>query len=624
MCGIAGWFSRDPIPPESRASLDAMVGAIAHRGPDGHAARLLEHAALGHARLAIIDLAGGNQPMSTPDNSATIVFNGEIYNYRELRQSLIARGVDFRTHSDTEVILHLYQREGLHGFGKLRGMYAFALWDERQRIGILARDPLGIKPLFVAESPTGTFEFASEAKAILSRSQRGAEMDTGALHLLMNFRYLPDDRTMFKGIKQVPAGVIIEWRTNGSVTRHAIRSTSYEEHPDTLGALRESVRAHLTADVEVGAYLSGGIDSAAIVALANAESGTKLRTFTLDIGDDPDEAKNASRTAELLGNTNLQSPQPDGLGEALAEIIWNLEVPKVNALQVRQLAKLTRRHVKVALSGLGGDELFFGYNAHRILHLASSAYRWMPRVLCEKIGNSGVMALRALSGVRWSESERALVMLSQLGNWPRVYGVLRNLWDAPSLRTWIYGPRMLDTSLPDAFETLEEFWPRHQDPVVAMAEFEWHHKMVNDLLWHEDRLSMAEGLEVRVPFVDAQLAHHARQFDRQTLMPHGRPKGYLRDVLRSILPDEILARPKSGFQVNAPEFFHRHLRCWEDPFLSEDYIRNAGLFNPAFVRTILRYGTHKRTRWHYFMLYLILGTHLWVELFEKRAWPQPS
>jgi len=624
MCGITGWFSRDPIPSDSHASLVTMVEAIAHRGPDGHATRLLEHAALGHARLAIIDLAGGNQPMSTPDNSATIVFNGEIYNYRELRQSLIARGVEFRTHSDTEVILYIYMTEGLHGFTKLRGMYAFALWDERRQVGILARDPLGIKPLFVSESPTGTFEFASEAKAILAGNERRAEIDTGALHLLMNFRYLPDERTMFKGITQVPAGIVIEWRTDGTVTRHVIRSAQYDEHHDTLSALRESVRAHLTSDVEVGAYLSGGIDSAAVVALANAENGMKLSTFTLAIGDDPDEARNASRTAELLGNTNIQSLQSDRLGNELADIIWNLEVPKINALQVRQLAKLARRHVKVVLSGLGGDELFFGYNAHKILHLANNAYRWMPRVLCKKIGGMGVSALRTMSNVRWSEPERAMVMLGLLGNWPRVYGVLRNLWDTPALRTWIYGPRMLDIPHPDAFETLEELWPRQQDPVAAMAEFEWRHKMVNDLLWHEDRLSMAEGLEVRVPFVDAQLAHHVGQFDRRTLMPHGRLKGYLRGVLRSILPEEILARPKSGFQVNAPEFYHQHLRGWEDPFLSEDYIRHTGLFNPAFVRSILRYEVHKRTRWHYFMLYLILGTHLWVELFEKRAWPQPS
>jgi asparagine synthase (glutamine-hydrolysing) len=624
MCGIAGWFSRDPIPPESRTALNNMVGAIAHRGPDGRAARLLQHAALGHARLAIIDLDGGNQPMSTPDQGTTLVFNGEIYNYRELRQSLIAHGIDFRTHSDTEVILQLYQKEGLTGFRKLRGMYAFALWDERQRRGILARDPLGIKPLFIAESSVGTIEFASEAKAILARGGLSAELDMGALHLLMNFRYLPGERTLFKGIRQLPPGLVLEWRADGTLVQHATHSPPPKEYPDTLAALRESVRTHLTADVEVGAYLSGGIDSAAVVALANAESGAKLRTFTLDVGDDPDELRNASRTAELLGNMNMQSPQPDGLGGALAKIIWHLEVPKVNALQVQQLAKLARKHVKVALSGLGGDELFYGYNAHRILHRANAAYRWAPRILCKQIGIAGVTALHALSGIRWSESERALVMLSQLGNWPRVYGVLRNLWDAPALRAWIYGPRMLDASLPDAFETIEDNWPQQRDPVAAMAEFEWRHKVVNDLLWHEDRLSMAEGLEVRVPFVDVQLAQHAKRIDRQTLMPHGRPKGYLRGVLRSILPDEILARPKSGFQVNAPEFFHRHLRCWEDQFLSEDYIRNAGLFNPAFVRTILRYGSHKRTRWHYFMLYLILGAHLWVELFEKRTWPRPS
>lgn len=624
MCGIAGWFSRDPILPKARASLDAMVSAIAHRGPDGHATQFLRHAALGHARLAIIDLAGGHQPMATADGNITIVFNGEIYNYRELRQSLIARGVSFRTHSDTEVILHLYQEEGRHGFGKLRGMYAFALWDDRQKLGLLARDPLGIKPLFIAEAASGIVKFSSEAKAILAHDQHPAELDTGALHLLMNFRYLPGDRTLFKGIMQVPPGIVLEWQTTGKVVEHMTDPLIPEGRSDIPDALRESVRMHLTADVEVGAYLSGGIDSAAVVALANSESGTKLRTFTLDVGDDPNEARNAARTAELLGNTNLQLPQSDDLGKTLPKLIWHLEVPKVNALQVQELAKLTRRHVKVALSGVGGDELFFGYNAHRIMHMADAVNRWTPRFLSERIGETGASVLRALSSIPWSESERSLVMLQQIGKWPRVYGVLRNLWDVPSLRTWIYGPRMLDASLPDPFETIEQHWPRQKDPVVAMAEFEWRHKMVNDLLWHEDRLSMAEGLEVRVPFVDVQLAHHVIRLDRKTLMPHGQPKGYLRRVLRSILPDEILARPKSGFQVNAPQFFHRHLRCWEEQYLSEDYIRKTGLFNPAFVKTVLQYGSHKRARWHYFMLYLILGTHLWIEIFEKRSWPQTS
>jgi asparagine synthase (glutamine-hydrolysing) len=599
-----------------------MVGAIAHRGPDGQDTRLLQHAALGHARLSIIDLAGGAQPMSTPDRRLTIVFNGEIYNYRQLRQSLIGRGADFHTHSDTEVILHLYREQGWRGFGQLRGMYAFALWDDGEQRGLLARDPLGIKPLFIAQSSAGTMEFGSEAKAILARQPDRTSLDVQALHLLMNFRYLPGEHTLFEGIKQVPPGTVLEWHTDATVSQHVITPVVHDEHQDTLSALRASVRAHLTADVEVGAYLSGGIDSAAILALANAESGAKLRTFTLDVGDDPDEVKNAARTAELLGNQNLSAPQAEGLGAALPKLIWHLEVPKVNALQVQQLATLARQHVKVTLSGVGGDELFFGYNAHRILHMADVVHTWTPRLLCDLIGNAGASTLRALSSLPWSEAERSFAMLSQIGNWPRVYGVLRNLWDNPTLRTQIYGPRLLDATLPNAFETIENNWPRQQDPVAAMAEFEWRHKMVNDLLWHEDRLSMAEGLEVRVPFVDSQLAHHTNRFDRRTLMPHGRPKGYLRGVLQTVLPQEILVRPKSGFQVNAPEFFHRHLRCWEDQFLSDEYTRNAGLFNPTFVRTVIQYELHKRTRWHYFMLYLILGTHMWVEIFEKRSWPK--
>jgi len=586
-----------------------MIAAIRHRGPDGEGTYIAPYAALGHVRLAIIDLAGGAQPMRA--DGLTVAFNGEIYNYRALRAELVSAGHQFRTQSDTEVILAIYRTYGWRGLSRLRGMYALALWDAQARTGYLARDPLGIKPLFIADMPGGLL-FGSEAKAILAHGSIRAALDPAALHLLLNFRYLPGERTLFRGIRQLAPGMVLQW-TPEAVSQLRLPKGPWQALP--IGeALRNSVAAHMTADVEVGAYLSGGIDSAAIAALAKTHG--LCRTFTLAVGDDPDEARNAEESARLLGLENMcEAPAEDPL-ERLMRLIHALEVPKVNSLQVSQLAALAARNVKVALSGLGGDELFYGYNAHRIMHRAAWVARASPRLAQRVLGASAAVVLRRMSAIEWREPERAAQMLASLEEWPRVYGLLRNVWDAPELRRRIYGPRFLDVELPDAFEELSQRWPGDPDPVAAMARFEWQEKLVNDLLWQEDRASMAEGLEVRVPFVDSPLVAAVNKVPCSVLIDGGRLKGHLRQLLTPQLPQSILARPKSGFQVDAPSFFQRHLRPLAEEHLSERALNERGLFNASFVRSILALPPRRDFRWHYFMLYQMLGTHLWLEAFE--------
>jgi len=621
MCGITGWFSPAVVDRHESRRLEQMLQAIRHRGPDGQGTLIQDHAAFGHARLAVIDIEGGTQPMHSKDGKVAIIFNGEIYNYAEIRRQLITQGRQFNTHSDTEVILQLYQEEGWQGFARLRGMYAFAIWDSSTKTGLLARDPLGIKPLFLRKDNDGGIVFGSEGKAILAGGDGQTKLDEGNLHLLMNFRYLPGDRSLFCGIRQLEPGKVLEWRAQSPTREYTIPAPSFPSHSTILDGMRESVALHFTSDVEVGVYLSGGLDSAAIAALGKASGHSQLRTFTLNIGDDPNEADNAATTARLLGLRNLRENNLQDAGNVLPRLIWHLEKPKVNAYQGSRLAKLASRHVKVVLSGLGGDEIFLGYGAHRILHLACQTDALLPTSITSTTGRLGAGLATALPGPAWSETERALRMLESLGNWPHVYGLLRNVWDSPRLRHMIYGPRMLDSHLPDAFDTLEALWPDHPDPVAAMAEFEWRHKLVNDLLWQEDRVSMAEGVEVRVPFVDIALASEVRALDRRILMPNGRPKGYLRKILGEILPKEITERRKSGFQVDAPSFFEQYLSGPYGELLGEDKTRAIGLFNPKFVRQIRRYKARKGLRWHYFLLYLIIMTHLWIEIFEQRKWP---
>jgi asparagine synthase (glutamine-hydrolysing) len=609
VCGIAGWFSDAALNAEAPSRLNAMVEAVAHRGPDGRGHWLGKHAALGHARLAIIDPAGGKQPMQAGE--VTITFNGEIYNFRQLRGELASHGYRFTTESDTEVILALYRHGGWRAFSRLRGMYAFALWDDAHQVGYLVRDPLGIKPLFTAQSAAGLL-FASEAKGILAQGSVKPALDESSLHLLMNFRYLPGDRTMFRDIRQLPPGGVLEWRPERT-NEYELQSQDWPALPP-MEALQDSVAAHLTADVEVGAYLSGGIDSAAITALAR-EGGLR-RTFTLPVGDDPHEAANAKASAELLGLDNLQQGVTTDASELLPRLIRHLEVPKVNSYQLASLAALARTEVKVVLSGLGGDELFYGYNAHRLLDHASKVARWMPRRAAQVLGGGAAALTARLSRLPWSEAERAARMLAAEGKWPRVYGLLRNVWDGDSLRCSIYGPRMLEAELPDAFAEIERSWPAQSDPVAAMARYEWRGKMINDLLWQEDRVSMAVGLEVRVPLVDPAVAQAVERLGREELMPRGRLKGYMREMLRDVLPPQIMNRPKSGFQVDAPSFFHGRLLPLAREYLTPDRLQEDGLYNPAFVQTVLSAPPRKGFRWHYFMLYLMLMTELWREEFK--------
>jgi len=593
--------------------LNRMRDQLSHRGPDGQGHCLTGNAGLAHTRLSIIDLAGGAQPMHSADGAVSIVFNGEIYNYRELRSMLSGRGQHFRTHSDTEVIIELYRAFGWRGFSRLRGMYAFALWDKTTQSGLLARDLYGIKPLFFRREADAGLSFGSEAKAILARGGQ-ARLDPCALHLVLNFRYLPGERSMFAGIEQVPPATVLVWKPDGNVVSHRIDAPAPTGLPP-LDALRESVALHCTADVEVGCYLSGGVDSATIACFAREAGNPGLRTFTVAFGDDPQEAANAARTAELIGVRNLRSDAEASPADVLPRLIRHLEVPKVNAFQVSCLARHAARHVKVALSGLGGDELFYGYEAHSILLHAANLYRRSGGTSAW-FGRWAVKLFRGVPGTPWTEPERAIRMAAAGGHWPRVYALLRNVWDSESMRRMVYGPRMLQADLPDAFDVLESHWPDEPDPVRAMTLYEWRHKMVNDLLWQEDRASMAEGLEIRVPFVDAGFAPGILAMSRGDLMPGGTRKAYMRGMVSSMLPRELLVRPKSGFQVDSPSFVCDTLGGLVAEWLSEEKVRHYGLFNADFVRRILDLGPHRRYRWHYFMIYLMLATHIWIEQFD--------
>lgn len=628
MCGIAGFFRSGRQSEGAEAVLSSMLDAIAHRGPDGRGAALFPQAGLGHVRLAIIDIAGGNQPMCSRDGRYWISYNGELYNYRELRAALQRQGMEFQSSSDTEVILAAFAHQGNACLNSFRGMFAFALWDEQCLEGYLVRDRFGIKPLFYATLGE-QIVFGSEIKALLRFPGVNSSLDPDSLHLLMNYRYIPGERTLFTGIRHLPPGHLLHWQA-GRTTLRKWHSDAVE--PATIPSLEEvrarlatAVRRQLVSDVPLGGYLSAGIDSASILALALNKphlEPEQFPTFTIQTGDSPLEHVHAAETARYFHVPNFQNTVEADLERNLARLIWHLEVPKVNAYQSALVARLARKHVKVALSGLGGDEIFLGYTIHRYLdrlHLLNRKFGPLPRW-----SGKTMRPVMAALGLHFEEYARGCHALASLPDFSRVYGIIRNVWDSPDARRHMYGPRILDHNPGNAFTLLDREWNRAAvNPAEACAEFELQNKMVNDLLLQEDRLSMAFGLEVRVPFLDEDLVELISSIPSSVRMPGGRLKGLMKEAVAAWLPEPIRNRPKSGFQLPIHAVFDTHLRPLADRYLSPDRLKRDGLFNHDFVIKVLRARPDQRLRWHYFLLYLMIGTNIWLDIFENHE-PVPN
>lgn len=621
MCGIAGIFGVGEIDLDEN-TLNRMIFAIRHRGPDGSGIKVFSHAGFAHVRLAIIDIEGGVQPMSTADGRYHIIFNGEIYNYREIREDLEKNGVEFLTTSDTEVILKSFQKCGIEAVNSFRGMFAFAIWDEKNEEGYLVRDSYGIKPLFWKHSGKQLI-FGSEIKALLPVCRQCPDMDTHSLHLLMNFRYIPGDATLFEGVQHLPPGSVLHWTKDKHTIKRWVGDQGNDQTQngrvvDLQQLLQQAVTRQLVSDVPIGAYLSGGMDSATIVALASKHLAVAdFPTFTIQVGDDVNEAPNAKRTAELFKVLNHQEAIESNFGEILPRLIYHLEVPKVNAWQSALVAQLASQHVKVALSGLGGDEIFLGYNIHSILARLVQGQKAFGRLThhCGAV----VEKITSVIGISFEEFNRGGQALSAMPDVAAAYGILRNVWDSESGRQRIYGPRLLEYKLQNAFELLRTSWSGSQDAVMAAAGFEIKNKMANDLLLQEDRLSMAFGLEVRVPFLDEDLVRYTTNIASVERMKGNSKKALMKETVGKWLPQEILSRPKSGFQLPIHETFQQHLRPLCERYLSPARLKDDGLFNPKFVEEILLARPHLRLRWHYFLLYLMIGVNIWQDIFLKQT-----
>lgn len=637
MCGIAGFLPNQPRDSQAMSRILRHMGdLIAHRGPDGAGYHVVPGIGLVHRRLSIIDLEGGSQPLFSHEGKLALIANGEIYNYRELRQRFQGDGYHFRTHSDSEVILPLYQRYGDDCVRHLDGIFAFALWDaERERL-LLARDQVGVKPLHLLEHPEG-IAFASEVKAFLALPWFKANLNRPALSDFLQLRYIPGDQTLFTGVTRLMPGEA------AVVEKGAVRRTRYYQSPtprtsnpnppslDVMRAeLSEAVSSQLVADVPIACYLSGGYDSTTVTALANrAQPG--IRSFTLGFGEPTDENEDGARAARDIGTTHTDLRVNASLFDELPRAVWHLEEPKINGVQGFILARETAQHVRVALSGLGGDELFCGYERNGILwklgRLATFERPFAPLLRMARTALD--RALRGGRRLAWDHHLRGAVLMLSLFDPAQADLILRNgMEPAPNalggplsrefLREMHGQPGLVERSRADFSQALESC--QGQGALLGSAmHHEFRTKLAHDYLLNEDRTSMAHGLEVRVPLLRPKLVEAMRQVPLTMLMAGGRTKGLMREVIRPIVPQWILDKPKWGFQISAVHQWEHGIRPRFLEQVDRQWIRELGVFDQAWIDRVLEHPPSARLRWHYFVMWMILGLRHWHRQFMEGA-----
>jgi asparagine synthase (glutamine-hydrolysing) len=606
MCGICGIATAD-----GHADVDAlraMSAQLVHRGPDSGGEHVDREVALDSRRLSIIDLVGGDQPIANEDGSVVVVQNGEIYNYPELRDELLRAGHTFRTHSDTEVHLHLYEEHGTGFAERLRGMFAVAIWDASRRRLVLARDRYGIKPLYYRHVG-GELRFASELRAL----PRG-EIDTDALEAFLAFNSIPAPYSIFRNVRKLSAGHVLVWE-NGSVTieRFArpgpteVRDGDEAELVEELRTrLRDSVKAHLLSDVPVGVLLSGGVDSAALAALAARETAEPVHTFTIGFAEKSfDERDDARLVAQRYGTNHhelLVRPDPELLLGTLADA-FDEPFADSSALPTYLVSQLAAEHVKVALSGEGGDELFGGYYtysadlmADRLAPLARVA-----RPLVEALPSSSRKASLDYRAKRFVRAAH-LPPLERHHGWKEIF--------SSNARRELRGGA-------DGFDPVDVYRARYAETAGApelarLQDVDFGVYLVDDLLVKTDRASMAHSLEVRVPFLDPVVTNLAFALPTRLKVRGLQKKVLLRKAVEPLLPREIIHGKKRGFSIPAAAWLRGELEPFARATLSTDTLRRQGFFQPEPVTRLLDEHVAGREDWSR-QLWGLLAFTLWYE-----------
>ena len=623
MCGICGVVSREGS--VDRDVLESMAEALFHRGPDSGGVELRDGVGLAARRLAIIDLETGDQPLTNEDGSVIVVQNGEIYNYRELREQLVAKGHRFRTKGDTEVLAHLYEERGTAFADALRGMFAVAVWDANRRRLVLARDRFGIKPLYYRLTSDG-LSFASELKALLRRPDFSREIDAEAVQAFLAFSFVPAPLSIFRDARKLEPGTVLVWEADEasavSIERYAKPTpspASRSESEDTLAEelrerLRDSVRAHLIADVPVGVLLSGGIDSCTLAALA-AEASPRISTFTIGYEERSFDERPLARVLAARYGTDHHElvVQPDAaqLVGALAEA-FDEPFADSSAIPTYLIAQLARRHVKVALSGEGGDELFGGYNYYsghvlaRRFGPAATVLRPFVERLPTSTGNASSFDWRAK---RWVRAAR-LSPLERHAAWKSVF--------TPQERSELVRPERLGSFDPVAFLRPHYAGTEGAEQLARLMGVDVAVFMVDDMLVKTDRASMAHSLEARVPILDPVVAELALALPTRLKVRGLAKKRLLRRAVEPLLPREILDAPKRGFSAPVGAWLRDELQPFTRDVLSAASIERQGFFRPEVVTRLIddhAAGTHDNSR----KIWSLLTFSLWFDRYVENG-----
>jgi asparagine synthase (glutamine-hydrolysing) len=653
MCGIVG--VQGDFPP---GLLKKMTDCVAHRGPDGEGELWIDvpneaRTGLGHRRLAIIDLsAGGCQPMVLrppgADSCATVtlVFNGEIYNYRELRDELSAAGHRFGTQSDSEVLLHMYERYGLEALSRLNGIFAFAIHDARiegRPPGVergtlfLARDQAGVKPLYFTATPQG-FLFASEIKALLCHAEVDREIDPEALHQMLAYLWTPAPRTMLKSVRKLEPGCAMLVHRKDVVRHWRYYRLPYDGTRDTRpraviaaelrARVEQAVRRQLIADVPVGAFLSGGLDSSAVVAMMRkAQPGRRIQCFSIGFGDDvgdegnPSDLPYARRVAEHLGVDLEEIRIGPASIDRLEEMVALLDEPQadpapINALYIAERARALG--IPVLLSGAGGDDIFSGYRRHRALRF-EHWWTWLPSSVRIAIQAS---ALRAAMGGGNNQGRvlgrRLTKMFAHAGEDKARRLVSYFWWSPDALRRGLYSANFAaqvgsaDVAEP-LLASLEEI-PGESDPLQRMLFLETRHFLADHNLNYTDRAGMSAGVEVRVPLLDPDLIAFAATIPASMKQTGEVGKSIFKEAMVGVLPREVIYRPKSGFGAPLRRWLRHELRGRVEDTLDPAVLRRRGYFDPGAVRKLIDDDRQGRIDGSY-TIFALMCFELWCRRF---------
>lgn len=623
MCGIAGFFHSATGREAARSELEAMVASIVHRGPDSAGYLCEDGIALGMRRLRIIDLEGGEQPMFDADRTIAVTFNGEIYNHQELRLELEQRGHRFRTRSDTEVLVYLYKEFGERMFERLNGMFAIALADLRQRRVVLARDRIGIKPFFMAER-AGTFLWGSEIKCLLAHPAVEPRVNVAHLPDYLFLNYMPPDRTLFEGIEQLRPGeyAVLDgsqirreqwWDLSFAPDESIDEARAIEE---SMALLDDAVRLRLMSDVPFGAFLSGGIDSSAIVAMMARHMDQPVKTFSIGFAEKSfDERPWARRVAERYGTEHHElvvDPSKE-IVDLLPMLVEHTEEPTADssALPVFLVSRLAREHVTMVLSGDGGDEVFAGYETYNAWKVAER-WRRLPALVRNGLIRPLVEALPVSDAkISFEFKAKRFVRVAELGP-ERAHFSWRRIVDE-ALQAELLGDRLVG---PEPFERHRHHFAAAgtDDPLGKMLYVDTRFYLPGDMLVKVDRMSMATSLEARVPFLDHRLVEYAAKIPSRVKFPGGKKKYLLKKGLESVLDHELLYRRKAGFNVPKNQWLRGPLRELVSDTLSPGALARHGLLEAGVVQRMIDEHQQRRTD-HSFAIWSVLIFQLWYDRF---------